>query len=109
MRWKNLLSRRRSERDLEAEIRHHIATEERQRLDRGEDAADARANARRDFGNVDLVKEVTREAWGMAWIDRLIADIRYAIRLAGRNKKFALTVLLILTLGIGTATTVYAL
>src|SRR5262245_8438142 len=109
MRWKNLLSRKRSERDLEAEIRHHIATEERQRMDRGERASDARANARRDFGNVDLIKEVTRDAWGMAWLDRLTADVRYAIRLAGRNKTFAVTVLLILTLGIGAATTVYAL
>jgi len=109
MRWKNILSRRRRERDLDAEIRQHIAIEERQRIDRGEDPADARANARRDFGNVDLVKEVTRDAWGTAWIDRLIADVRYAIRLAARNKSFAVTVLLILTLGIGASTTVYAL
>ena len=57
MRWKNVLSRRRRERDLEAEIRHHIATEERQRMDRGEDAANARANATRDFGNVDSSKK----------------------------------------------------
>src|SRR5262245_35510198 len=109
MRWKSVLSRRRRERDLEAEIRHHIETEERQRIERGELADDARANAKRDFGNVDLIKEVTRDVWGMAWIERFFADIRYAIRLSGRNKGFALTVLLVLTLGIGATTTVYAL
>jgi putative ABC transport system permease protein len=30
-------------------------------------------HAKRDFGNVGLIKEVARDNWGMAWLDRLFA------------------------------------
>src|SRR5262245_30214026 len=109
MRWKVFLSRKRRESDLDAEIQHHLATEQRLRMERGEPAREAIENARRDFGNVGLVKEVTREIWGLSSLDRFFEDIRYGIRLLLRNGSFTLVVLLILMLGIGATTTVFSL
>ena len=43
----------------------------RDRMERGESAAEAEANARREFGNVGLVEEVTREMWSWIWLEQL--------------------------------------
>ena len=60
-------SRRRIEQDLDDEIKAHLAIEIRQRIERGESPEEARRNAYRDFGNVALVKEVTRDV--LRWRD----------------------------------------
>ena len=46
--------------ELDAEIRNHFDEAIRERIERGESPDEARANALREFGNVGLVKEVTR-------------------------------------------------
>jgi len=54
------------EAELDAEIRSHLDEAIRDRIERGEAPDEARAHALREFGNVGLVKEVTRELWGRA-------------------------------------------
>ncbi len=54
----------RKDEDLDAEIQHHFDEAIRDRIARGETPDEARAHALREFGNVGLVKEVTREMWG---------------------------------------------
>jgi putative ABC transport system permease protein len=56
--------RQRKDADLEAEIQAHLAIAIEERVERGESRAEASANARREFGNVALVQEVTRSMWG---------------------------------------------
>jgi hypothetical protein len=46
-----------------------------------ETAEHARANARREFGKVGLVIEVTRDMWGWASPERLIQDLRFGVRM----------------------------
>jgi predicted permease len=97
--------RRRNEQDLDAEIDAHIAMEIQQRVERGESAEEARQNACRDFGNVGLVREVTRGVWVSRFSDRLEQDTRYAIRSLFRTLRteLASTVTIILSLGIAIA------
>jgi len=57
--------RQRREEELEAEIRSHLEMAARDRMERGETAGHARESARREFGNVALVKEITRDMWGL--------------------------------------------
>jgi hypothetical protein len=52
--------RRRREADLEEEIQGHLRMAAQEHVDRGEAAEQARVSAVREFGNVTLVKEVTR-------------------------------------------------
>jgi hypothetical protein len=47
---------RRKDDDLEHEIQTHLAMAARDREDRGQPSDDARADSRREFGNVALVK-----------------------------------------------------
>ena len=67
-----LKRRKRQEQDLDEEIRSHLAMAIRERIERGEDPAQAEANARREFGRAALVKEITREMWGWCWLETLL-------------------------------------
>jgi hypothetical protein len=76
MRW----GRRTREQDLERELDSHLELEAQEQQECGLSPDDARYAARRAFGNAASVQELTREAWGWTWLERLGQDLRYALR-----------------------------
>ena len=59
-----LTKRRRKEAELEEELQFHLQEEAEERRARGLAEEEAHYAARRDLGNLTLVKEDTRAAWG---------------------------------------------
>lgn len=95
------------DRELDDEIRAHFTMAVADRIARGESPEAAVVAARREFGNVGHVKEVTRETWGGMGLERLAQDVRYAGRSLRRAPVFAATAVLTLALGIGVSTAMF--
>lgn len=100
--------RDRRKQELDEEIQAHLRMAAEDRVDRGEDPADARQEVLREFGNVGLVEDVTRDVWGWKWLDDLGQDLHFALRTQRRNPGLTAIILLTLTLGIGATTAIFS-
>lgn len=100
---------RKRDEELEKEIQHHLRMAEVERVERGASPQDARAGARREFGNIGLAKELARDVWGWRWLDDLYEDLRYGFRTLSNNLGFSVIAILTLALGIGANTAIFSL
>src|SRR5277367_1122960 len=105
----SLWSALRRKEDLSEELKSHLQMAIADRIARGESPAEARRAAIREFGNVPLVADVTRERWGWMRLERLTQDLSFAARQLRRTPAFTATVLVTLTLGIGANAAIFTL
>ena len=94
---------------LEDEIQTHIDFEIQENLESGMSPKEARQAAMLKFGNVLLTQERAHEIWGWVWFERLLQDLRYALRGLKNAPGYAMTVVLTLALGLGSVTTMLAI
>ena len=103
------IQRRRKEDELREELQFHLAEEAGERQADGLSEDHARWAARRDLGNVTLLREDTRTWWSWMLLEQLAQDIRYGLRTMTANKTFSAMAILSLALGIGANTAIFSL
>ena len=109
MRWFiQLFSWRRRYEDISISIQEHIEERTEELTAEGISRKEAEQTARREFGNVTLLEERSREVWQWPAFESILTDLKFAFRRMGKSPGFAATVLLTLGIGIGANTTVFS-
>src|SRR5215467_6885386 len=106
--FSRLFRRNRLERELDAELAHHVTEETRRLVAEGESPDDARRHALARFGGVEPIKEQARDARGTRWVEDLSRDVRYAFRMMRRSPVFTLAAILSLAIGIGANAAIFS-
>ena len=101
--------RRHREDSLDDEIRDYIERETRANIEGGMAPDDARDAAMRKLGPPLHVKEDTRAAWGLVWIERLWQDLVHGRRMLAKNPGFTAVAVLSLAIGIGANSAMFSL
>src|SRR5579872_690958 len=104
-----LFSRRSRYDDLSVSIREHLEERADELMADGISRAEAEQTARREFGNVGLIEERSRETWQWPTVESTLADVRFALRQWAKSPGFTLTAAVTLALGIAVNATMFSM
>ncbi len=105
----NFVRRRRADRELAQEVESHLEEKVADLMEAGMPEPEARQKANREFGNAPLYQEISREVWGWIWLEILLQDLHYGLRVLNKNRGFTVVAATTLALGIAVNTSIFSL
>src|ERR1700722_7226007 len=105
LRFRNLWSVNSPTAEIDDELATHVAMHIADGIREGLSEEEGRRRALVRLGGAEQTRQAYRERFSLVWLEDLVHDMRFAVRMMGRNRGFTCVAILTLAVGIAACTT----